>query len=87
MKMVADAEQSKAQARLRQWEDTYRRDSLTGLLSHAAFRSDVELKLLEGSGRVMMLMMDIDKFKQYNDTLGHHTGDRFLILVAQAPQK
>ena len=84
MKMVADAEQSKAQARLRQWEDTYRRDSLTGLLSHAAFRSDVELKLLEGSGRVMMLMMDIDKFKEYNDTLGHQNGDRFLILVAQA---
>ena len=84
MKMVADAEQSKAQARLRQWEDTYRRDSLTGLLNHAAFRSDVELKLLEGSGRVMMLMLDIDRFKQYNDTLGHHNGDRFLILVAQA---
>ena len=31
-----------------------------------------------------MLMMDVDKFKEYNDTYGHHEGDNFLILVAQA---
>ena len=31
----------------------------------------------------MMLMMDVDKFKEYNDTFGHHNGDKFLILVAQ----
>ena len=80
---MADAEQSKAQIRLRYWEKTYRRDSLTGLLTHAAFRSDVEMKLLEGKSRVMMLMMDVDKFKEYNDTFGHHNGDKFLILVAQ----
>ena len=84
MKMLADAEQNKAQIRLKYWEDTYRRDSLTGLLNHAAFRSDVELKLLEGNAKVLMLMMDVDKFKEYNDTFGHHNGDKFLILVAQA---
>ena len=47
--MLADAEQSKAQTRLRYWERTYRADPLTGLLNHAAFRSDVELKQLEGT--------------------------------------
>ena len=83
LKMMADAEQNKAQIRLKHWEDTYRRDSLTGVLNHAAFRSDVELKLLEGKSKVMMLMMDVDKFKEYNDTFGHHNGDKFLILVAQ----
>ena len=83
MKMLADAEQDKAQIRLKYWEDTYRRDSLTGLLNHAAFRSDMELKLLEGKSKVVMLMMDVDKFKEYNDTFGHHNGDKFLILVAQ----
>ena len=84
VKMLADAEQNKAQIRLKYWEDTYRRDSLTGLLNHAAFRSDVEMKLLEGKSRIMMLMLDVDKFKEYNDTYGHHCGDKFLILVAQA---
>lgn len=84
MKMLMDAEQDKAQIRLKHWEDTYRRDSLTGLLSHAAFRSDVELKLLEGKSRAMLLMMDVDNFKAYNDTHGHHNGDKLLILAAQA---
>ena len=83
MKMLTDAEQSKAQVQLRYWERTYRRDSLTGLLNHAAFRSDVELKLLEGNLKVMMLMIDVDRFKEYNDTFGHHNGDKFLILAAQ----
>lgn len=83
MKMVIEAEENKAQIRLKHWENTYRRDSLTGLLNHAAFRSDVELRLLEGKTKVMMLMVDVDKFKEYNDTYGHHDGDRFLILVAQ----
>lgn len=83
MKSLMDAEANKAQIRLKYWENTYRRDSLTGLLNHAAFRSDVELKLLEGKSKVMMLMLDVDKFKQFNDTQGHQNGDRFLILVAQ----
>ena len=52
-------------------------------MTHAAFRSDVELKLLDGGFKVMMLMMDVDRFKEYNDTFGHHNGDKFLILVAQ----
>ena len=81
--MLADAEQSKAQTRLRYWERTYRADPLTGLLNHAAFRSNVELKLLEGNSRIMMLMMDVDNFKKHNDTYGHHSGDQYLILVAQ----
>ena len=83
MKILANEEQNKAQARLRYWERTYRRDSLTGLLNHAAFRSDVELKILEGQTKIMMIMMDVDQFKNYNDTFGHHNGDKFLILVAQ----
>ncbi|MCF2661575.1 diguanylate cyclase domain-containing protein [Pseudoflavonifractor phocaeensis] len=83
MKMLMAAEQNKAQVRLRYWERTYRRDSLTGLLNHAAFRSDVELKILEGRSKVMMLMVDVDRFKEYNDTFGHHNGDKFLILAAQ----
>lgn len=83
MKMLSEAEQNKAQERLRHWEQTYRTDPLTGLLNHAAFRSDVEQKLLEGNGKILMLMMDVDKFKEFNDTYGRHSGDKYLILVAQ----
>lgn len=83
MKMLTDVEQNKAEARLRNWESTYRTDSLTGLLNHAAFRSDMEMKLLEDRYNAVMIMMDVDKFKQYNDTYGHHNGDKYLILVAQ----
>lgn len=86
MKMLANAEENKAQIRLKYWERTYRRDSLTGLLNHAAFRSDVELKILDGKSKIMMLMIDVDKFKEYNDTFGHHNGDKYLVLVAQTLQ-
>ena len=86
MKMLTDAEQNKAEVRLRNWENTYRTDSLTGLLNHAAFRSDMEQRLLECTHTAVMIMMDVDKFKQYNDTYGHHNGDKFLVLVAQTLQ-
>lgn len=86
LKILSNEEQNKAEIRLRNWENTYRTDSLTGLMNHAAFRSDMEQKLLECTHTAVMIMMDVDKFKQYNDTYGHHNGDKYLILVAQTLQ-
>lgn len=80
---LVERENRRARAQLTQWEKTYRSDSLTGLLTHAAFQNDVQMRILEGDSRIMFLMMDIDKFKQYNDTYGHSAGDEFLILFAQ----
>ena len=67
---------------MRQWEDTYRKDSLTGLLNRSAFQSDVEEKLLDSETKVMLLMIDVDNFKNYNDTYGHRAGDEYLVFVA-----
>ncbi len=84
VKRLAEQEHKMAQKKLREWENTYRRDPLTGLFNHAAFQSDVELKLLKRHKKVMFLMLDVDNFKEYNDTYGHLKGDQFLILVANS---
>ena len=83
MQNLLREQQDKAARRLREWENTYRKDSLTGLLGHVAFRSDVEEKLLTGEYTIMMLMLDVDKFKDYNDSYGHSAGDELLILLAR----
>lgn len=82
--LMLNEEQNKANNRLQFWEQKYRCDSLTGLLTHESFMNDVEERMLRGGQSVMMLMMDVDKFKEYNDTYGHRAGDEFLIVVAQA---
>lgn len=82
VKTILLSEQDKAQKRLRQWENQYRSDSLTGLMNRSAFESDVEAKMLTESYKIMMIMIDFDKFKEYNDTFGHSKGDEYLIIAA-----
>jgi diguanylate cyclase (GGDEF)-like protein len=58
-------------------------DSLTGLPNRAAFHEAVSA-VLGGSGtRACVLLMDLDRFKDVNDTLGHRYGDLLLVQVAQ----
>lgn len=84
VKTVISLEHRKSQARLESWEKAYRRDSLTGLMNHAAFQSTVEMQLLGEEKRVLLLMLDIDRFKQLNDTFGHRSGDIALINLSKA---
>lgn len=59
-------------------------DEMTGIYNRKAFHN--ELKDAEGSAAEMayiLAIMDIDKFKNINDTWGHHIGDRCLIAVAK----
>lgn len=61
-------------------------DSLTGLYNHRSFyeRADEEVERARASGRPLsLLMIDIDNFKKYNDTLGHLKGDLVLREAAQ----
>ncbi|MCQ2105018.1 MAG: diguanylate cyclase [Fibrobacter sp.] len=83
LRVIADVERSKAKRREAEWENAFRKDSLTGVLTRAAFKNDTEFKLLEGKSKVMLLMVDVDHFKEYNDSYGHIAGDEFLTLVGQ----
>ncbi len=83
LRVIADVERNRARNRETEWENAYRKDSLTGVLTRAAFKNDTEFKLLEGEYKVMLLMLDVDHFKEYNDTYGHKGGDEFLTLVGQ----
>ena len=56
-------------------------DSLTGLLNRHAFLTGVDHRVGEG-GLVAVVLVDIDGFKEVNDTLGHAVGDRVLTTVA-----
>jgi diguanylate cyclase (GGDEF)-like protein len=61
-------------------------DSLTGLVNRGAFTSEL-CERLEGAretkGRVALFVVDLDRFKHLNDTLGHHAGDLFLAEVGR----
>jgi diguanylate cyclase (GGDEF)-like protein/PAS domain S-box-containing protein len=52
-------------------------DSLTGLPNRVALRQRLESTLAAG-GPVAVLCLDLDRFKEVNDTLGHAVGDTLL---------
>ena len=62
------------------------RDKLTGLCTRAMFQDRVAASLAgldrDGAG-LAMLMIDLDRFKAVNDTLGHPVGDMLLRLVSK----
>jgi len=62
-------------------------DELTGLYNRRGFRLMADQELRHGKrlgASVVLLSIDIDLFKQINDTFGHQEGDRTLKMVATA---
>lgn len=62
-------------------------DPLTGLANRRAFEERLEeewRRALRTHAPLSLLMIDVDWFKEYNDTHGHIEGDRCLRTVAQA---
>ncbi|KAB1923333.1 bifunctional diguanylate cyclase/phosphodiesterase [Micromonospora noduli] len=59
-------------------------DPLTGLANRAAMLSkgDQSLRQLSHDHPVALLLLDINQFKEVNDTLGHAAGDQLLRLTA-----
>jgi diguanylate cyclase (GGDEF)-like protein len=61
-------------------------DSLTGLINRYAFEDRLNHALLQAtrdSVRGALLFIDLDRFKQVNDTEGHKAGDKLLLNVAE----
>ena len=57
-------------------------DMLTGLPNRILFLTRAAAALSESSG-VAIVLLDIDRFKDVNDTLGHAIGDRLLCEIAE----
>ena len=70
----------------RKLHHTARHDGLTGLPNRAHFRT-IANEALEGarngSREAAILIIDLDRFKTVNDTLGHNVGDKLLCHVAR----
>ena len=62
-------------------------DALTQLPNRAMFTKRLELALASKQrhpyNNFAVVFIDLDRFKQINDTIGHHAGDAFLVEVAR----
>lgn len=71
---------TKTESALVEMEDVAHRDHLTGLPNRIALDSYME-KAMNQSKSITVLYLDLDGFKQVNDTLGHEAGDKLLVEV------
>ncbi|MEW5727777.1 MAG: EAL domain-containing protein [Pseudomonadota bacterium] len=65
-------------------------DSLTGLPNRILFQERLRGALAQAKRaghKVALMFLDLDKFKDINDTLGHHVGDLLLKAVAKRLQR
>ncbi len=71
-------------------ETAHQQDHITGLPNRQAFNRVLEREIARGKRnktRVAVLFIDLDNFKQVNDTMGHHQGDVVLQNVARRIQR
>lgn len=64
-------------------------DALTGLANRRMFDETLRMRIEEARAQrseLCLLMCDIDHFKRFNDTWGHHTGDQILRFLASTLQ-
>ena len=87
---IGDMMQSQIMELNQKLEQKASSDSLTGLLNRAgAYQriNAVASYLLREQQPFALLLLDLDYFKQINDSFGHQTGDRILIELATELQR
>jgi diguanylate cyclase (GGDEF)-like protein len=64
-------------------------DPLSGLANRSLFQRRLMEAVQSGSagGRFALMMMDLDRFKEVNDSLGHQAGDELLFLISDRLQR
>lgn len=72
---------------LRRLEESIRLDPMTGLLNRTAFQNECQQQLFDENSRFLLMMIDVDNFKTFNDTFGHPNGDILLKKLAEALEK
>ncbi|WHT48797.1 diguanylate cyclase [Sporosarcina thermotolerans] len=61
-------------------------DYLTGLPNRRNLQDKVKQKISQTDNQFALLFLDLDRFKNVNDTLGHHIGDKLLVAVSERLQ-
>ena len=59
-------------------------DVLTGVMNRAGFIETLDQRLVGGRNSQTVLLIDLDRFKAVNDTLGHHAGDDLVRKICSA---
>jgi diguanylate cyclase (GGDEF)-like protein/PAS domain S-box-containing protein len=82
---VADMDREQEQTR-NELSFLARHDPLTGLANRLMFSNYLSLALervSRNNGMLALLLLDLDRFKDVNDSFGHPVGDQLLVQVAQ----
>jgi len=80
---TADLPRSPEAALVAELREAASTDSLTGLLNRAGFDNAVKAQAVPPGREVVMLYLDLDRFKAVNDRYGHAAGDQVLQEVAR----